>query len=174
MSATRKKVIVRQWNGELHRGYLPISAFAPAAQAELLLPDARVLSLSTTAIKHVAFVRDFNPADPSDPERIGARTFSSKPRSGGTWVRVHFLDGDTLEGLVQAGLPLLDTFLLDHGVFVEPPETRSNTLRLFVPRSAMRGLDFLGVAGSRPRTRRAPALPADIQRELFLDPRDEE
>lgn len=167
MGSTRKKVIVRLLSGELDRGYLPPSDFAPDGEAELLQTDGRIRNIPLAALKHIAFVNDFNPGDSSDPERLSLRSFPSRPRGVGLWVRVAFPEGDNLEGLVHAGLSLLDSILLERGVFLEPPGRRGNTQRLFVPRSALVGFEVLGMAGSGAKGGRPVARATPGQGDLF-------
>jgi hypothetical protein len=60
-----------------------------------------------------------------------------------------------MEGIV--GNNLLD--LLDAGVQITPPDLHGNTLRMFVPRTALTEMKVLGVVGV---ARRAPRAPRDI------------
>ena len=96
-------------------------------------------------VKGVYFVRDFG-----DAESLGRKTFTSRPRSEGLWVRIEFADNDVLEGLMPNDLTLLE----GDGYFVIPPDTRSNTQRIFVPRSALSSLTVLAVIGGGVRRRR--------------------
>ncbi len=168
MSASRKKVVVRLLNGQLHHGYLPASSLLTGDELELLLPDGRVASIAAVEVKHIAYVRDFNLDDADDPERMGPRTLSTKPRGSGLWVRVHFVGGDVLEGLVHAGLSLMDGLLLDRGVFLNITNKHSNTQRVFVPRSAMSDFQVLGAAGTLPRGGR-PAEPTPTSQGGLFD-----
>ena len=68
-----------------------------------------------------------------------------------------FLDGDLLEGLAPLDLSLLDDALNDHGLYVIPPDTRSNTQRLYIPRIALLVLQILGVITSPSRVTQIPA-----------------
>jgi hypothetical protein len=67
-------------------------------------------------------------------------------------VRLEFRDKDILEGMMQNDL----TQVAAEGFFVNPPDTRANTQRVFVPRSALVGLTVLGVIGG-PQARRRKA-----------------
>ena len=168
MAATRKKVIVRDLQGVLYRGYLPAAELSVNGHMELLLPDGRAVLLPAGNVRHVAYVRNFNLDDALDPERMGARSFRSKPRSGGLWVRLQFGPGDTLEGVIRADLSLLDSLLSDHGLFLELPDRTANTQRLYVPRTALVSFDVLGVAGKPASAPRPGVLPASQkQGDLF-------
>ena len=92
-------------------------------------------------------MRDFTSGEASQPERLLRKTFITRPRSQGLWIRIRLCDNDTIEGLVQNDLSLLE----GEGLFLSPPDTRSNTQRIFVPRQAVAELDVLAVikAGAR-------------------------
>jgi hypothetical protein len=163
MALSRKKVLVRPLAGPTLAGYLPSSAFVRRAdplQLDLLDLTSRTLSLPLADIKHIAFVRDFNLDDLIDPERLFRRAFLARPRSEGLWLRLTFSTGDHLEGLGPLDLSLLDGLLEDAGLFVTPPTTsgmidaRTNTQRLFIPRTAIAALQILAVvtSPSRPKT----------------------
>jgi hypothetical protein len=78
------------------------------------------------------------------------KTFTSRPRSEGLWVRLRFKDNEVLEGLMPADL--LQS--LPEGYLVNPPDQRSNTQRIFVPRTALDSLTVLAVIGAPRRQRK--------------------
>src|SRR5258708_35531145 len=96
-------------------------------------------------IKGVYFVREFG-----DSESLTRKTFTSRPRSEGLWVRLRFKDNEVLEALMPADL----TQALPEGFLVNPPDQRSNTQRIFVPRTALESLTVLAVIGATRRRRR--------------------
>jgi hypothetical protein len=67
-------------------------------------------------------------------------------------VRLEFRDKDMLEGMMPNDLAQLTP----EGYFVNPPDTRANTQRVFVPRTALVSLTVLGVIGG-PQARRRKA-----------------
>ena len=94
------------------------------------------------------FVREFS--DDFEPER---KAFLSRPKLDGLWVRLRYLDGEVLEGVVPNDL----LSLLDNGIQITPPDLNSSTDRIFIPRSALSELTVLGVVGI---ARRKPAVAA--------------
>ena len=140
MSSSRKKVIVRRFTGDTLPGYLPPAAFVRNQSADpvidLLDLSGRIVPLPLADIKTICFVRDFNLSDTANPERLTRRTFLARPRSEGLWLRLTFRSGDLLEGLAPTDLSLLDALVEDAGLFLAPPDTRSNTQRIYIPRSA--------------------------------------
>ncbi len=106
------------------------------------------------------FVREF-----TEPFELERKTFLSRPKLDGLWVRLRFRDEDVMEGIV--GNNLLD--LLDSGVQITPPDLHGNTLRMFVPRSALLEMKVLGVVGGArrlPPARPGTRVPAE-QSKLF-------
>ena len=151
MSAARKPVIVRKLARDWSAGY---AAANPAGESELELLDSRgkLLRLDWAQIKWLCYVRElpgressnFDSQDPDpalQPERLLRRHFSSRPRIAGLWLRLTLEDGDELEGIVPNDRSLIE----GAGLMLTPPDTRSNTQRVFVPRTAIRELTILSV-----------------------------
>ena len=175
MSSVHKKVIVRRFTGDTLPGYLPLTAFVrnrsqpnPQNVIDLLDLSGRVIPLLINDIKHICYVRDFNLNDTSNPERLTRRTFLARPRTEGLWLRLRFTDGDVLEGLCQLNRTLLDSLTGSQGLFITPPDTRSNTQRIYVPRTSLTSLQLLAVITSP--SRRKPVAAASVpsmQEDLF-------
>jgi hypothetical protein len=144
MAGAQKKVVVRMRDGKVAWGYLPQSQMLQSDQVALMGVDGRVNSIAFNEILMISYVRDFNLDDPVDPERLGRRSFLARPRGEGLWVRLGFPDQSLLEGLMPLDLGFLETVLEDQGIFLTPPDGRSNVLRVFVPRRALQSLEVLG------------------------------
>ena len=126
------------------RGYLNPSSLGRSETVDLLTLDGEHRSLALDDVKSIYFVREFT--DDFEPER---KTFLSRPKLDGLWVRLRFRDDDVMEGIVANDL--LD--MLDTGVQLTPPDLHVNNLRMFIPRSALAEMKVLGVVGV---ARRAP------------------
>jgi hypothetical protein len=174
MSSSRKKVLVRRFSGDTLPGYLPHVRFVHSGSLDLLDLSGRIISLPLNDIKTVSYVRDFNLSDTVNPERISRKTFLARPRSEGLWVRITFRSGDQLEGLAPTDLSLLDALTEDAGLFFAPPDTRSNTQRMYVPRAAIAELQLVAVITSPSRRQPLPAAnrAENLQDELFHVPLD--
>jgi hypothetical protein len=159
MPVSRKKVIVRKLSRDWLSGYLPPAAFVVQEQAQVLDLAGKLISVSMAEVKWICFVRDFQSGDVNQPERLLRKTFVTRPRSQGLWVRARLKDNDLIEGLAQNDLTLLE----GEGLFMIPPDTRSNTQRIFLPRQAVAELDVLAVI--KTGSRRGPAEP--LQENLF-------
>ncbi len=136
-------------------GYVSPSQFVQDGKIEVLNTAGTVISVDLREIKGVYFVREFG-----DSESLTRKTFTSRPRSEGLWVRLRFKDSEVLEGLMPADL----TQTMPEGYLVSPPDQRSNTQRIFVPRTALESLSVLAVIGTSRRQRRA----SDEQRQVPL------
>jgi hypothetical protein len=159
MPAARKKVIVRKWNRDWISGYLPLSDFIQEHALAVLDLDGKVTPVSLEEVKWVCFVRDFNVSERETPERLLRKTFSHRPRTQGLWFRVRLRDNDLIEGMAQNDVSLLES----SGLFLIPPDSRSNTQRIFVPRQAMTGLEVQAVIRAG-----MPRKPAEaVQETLF-------
>jgi hypothetical protein len=154
-ASTHKKVIVESHDRKSVRGYLNPSRLGQIDPIDLLTTDGEHQELSLAKIRSIYFVRDFE--DDFEPER---RAFLSRPKLDGLWLRLRFLDGQSLEGVVPNDL----LALLDNGIQITPPDLNSNTDRIFVPRTALSEVTVLGVVGI---ARRKPAIPAVPQPTLF-------
>jgi len=139
------------------QGYLNPSRLGQISPLDLLTPDGSHEPIPLDRIRSLYFVREFN--GDFEPER---KSFLSRPKLDGLWIRLRYTDGETLEGVVPNDL----LSLLDSGVQFTPPDLNSNTDRIFVPRSALSSLTVLGVVGI---ARRKPALAASTQSKLFTE-----
>jgi hypothetical protein len=146
MPSTHKKVIVRKMDRDSVSGYVAPAAFVREGKLELLNTSGTVIGIDLHEIKGVYFVREFGEA-----ESLTRKTFTSRPRSEGLWVRLRFKDSEVLEGLMSADLAQT----MAEGFLVSPPDQRSNTQRIFVPRTALESLTVLAVIGATRRKRRA-------------------
>lgn len=154
-ASTHKKVIVELHDRKSLRGYINPARLGQPDPVDLLTPDGEHHELPLPKIRSIYFVRDFD--DDFAPER---RAFLSRPKLDGLWLRIRFLDGESLEGVVPNDL----LSLLDNGIQMTPPDLNSNTDRIFIPRTALSEVTVLGVVGI---ARRKPAAAAAGQPTLF-------
>ena len=160
-SSTLKKVVVLLLDGSSLKGYLNPGSLGKTEAVDLLTLDGEHEAIELKHVKCVYFVREFK-----DTFELERKTFLSRPKLDGLWVRLRFRDDDALEGIVSNNL--LD--LLDTGVQLTPPDLHGNVLRMFIPRSALAEMKVLGVVGVARRTARATrgiAAVAEAQSKLF-------
>lgn len=163
MATAHKKVVIRRFEADPLWGYLPASGFLAGEQVVLLLPDGRTNPIPFGEIKLIAYVRDFNLADKSDPERMGRRSFAGRPRGEGIWLRVEFRDGDLLEGLAGFDAGFIDMLIEDRGLMFSPPDGRANTQKVFVPRPAIRTVELMGAIVSPAKKAAATGAKAAVE-----------
>jgi len=169
MALQRKPVIVRKFSRDWCTGYASADFGQDHQELELLETGGHVARIRWEDIKWVCFVRDLpTPAEPptvTEPERLLHKRFSIRPRTAGLWLRLTLLDGEELEGIAANDRSLID----GNGLLLTPPDTRSNTQRIYIPRQAIQKLEVAGLIGVSPR--RAPDRMA-AQPELFPPPED--
>jgi hypothetical protein len=129
-----------------------------AEQVDLLTPDGEHQEIALKDVKSVHFVREFS--ERFEPER---KAFFSRPKLDGLWVRLRFRDNDSIEGIISNDL--LD--LLEHGVQITPPDLHGNSLRIFIPQTALAEMKVLGVVGVARRVPGKAAAAGEPQPKLF-------
>jgi hypothetical protein len=148
-------VVVRKLDKELVKGYVNPATFLGENQVELLDREGHVLGIPLDAVKAVYFVRDFE----GDPDYAERKAFLRRPKLDGLWVRLTFKDQEVLEGILANNLLELDA----RGFSITPADLSSNNLRIFIPRSALTGLEVLA-AISEGAARRGAARAASSRR----------
>jgi len=165
MASARKPVIVRKFSRDWCAGYAALGFGRDAAELEMLDLNGKVLRMAWEQVKWVCYVRDLpsSSGDLTNPERLLRKRFSIRPRTAGLWLRLKLADGDELEGLAANDLTLVE----GPGLLLVPPDTRSNTQRIYVPRQAIQTLEVLSLIGT-PGRKRVPAETVEAdQPELF-------
>ena len=154
MSSQRKPVIVRRFSRDWFAGYAPASFPSTAPELEILDPGGKIQRFAWESVKWVCYVRDLPAGALSDPnpERLLHKRFTVRPRSAGIWLRMTLADGDELEGLAANDRSLIE----GAGLLLTPPDQRSNTQRVYVPRAAIQDLEVVSLVGAGKRGRREP------------------
>ncbi len=158
MGSARKPVIVRKFSREWYAGYARAVFGQDSSALEVLDQSGKVLTIGWETVKWVCYVRDFSSTgDSSNPERLLQKRFAVRPRTSGLWLRMVLNDGDELEGIAANDRSLVTGV----GLLVTPPDTRSNTQRVYVPRQAIQSMEvvsLIGAGGHRRRTEPQPEL----------------
>jgi hypothetical protein len=165
MASARKPVIVRKFTRDWFAGYVGADFGQRDPELELLDLNGKVVRLGWEHVKWVCYVRDFSagPADLANPERLLRKRFALRPRTAGLWLRLTLADGDELEGLAANDRSLVD----GAGLLLTPPDTRSNTQRIYVPRQAIQSMQALSLIGAPARKPGQVAKTRGEQRDLF-------
>lgn len=158
MASTRKPVIVRKFSREWYAGYAGASFGQESPALEVLDLTGKVLTITWDVVKWVCYVRDFSTSsDSGNPERLLQKRFAVRPRTAGLWLRMTLNDGDELEGIAANDRSLIT----GAGLLVTPPDTRSNTQRIYIPRQAIQSLEVVSLIGAG-RRRRAEAATGEL------------
>ncbi|MGC1463980.1 MAG: hypothetical protein WA802_17400 [Terracidiphilus sp.] len=167
MASLRKPVIVRKFSRDWCAGYAGATFGQDAAELEILDLNGKVLRIAWDQVKWVCYVRDFPAStqgnDQANPERLLHKRFSIRPRTAGLWLRMTLTDGEELEGLAANDRSLVE----GAGLLLTPPDTRSNTQRIYVPRQAIQTLEVVSLIGAAARRRADAASREKEQPELF-------
>jgi hypothetical protein len=167
MASLRKPVIVRKFSRDWCAGYAGSNFGQDSSELEILDLGGKVLRLSWNQVKWVCYVRDFpslsSASETANPEKLTHKRFSIRPRTAGVWLRMTLTDGEEIEGLAANDRSLVE----GSGLLLTPPDTRSNTQRIYVPRSAIQTLEVVGLIGAGARKIPATRRPAADQSDLF-------
>lgn len=163
----RKPVIVRKFSRDWCAGYAGATFGQNTPALEILDLTGKVVCIDWDQVKWVCYVRDL-PApgqsnDQANPERLLHKRFSIRPRTAGLWLRMTLIDGEELEGLAANDRSLID----GAGLLLTPPDTRSNTQRIYIPRQAIQSLEVVSLIGAAARKRAEAATREKEQPELF-------
>ena len=154
-----KKVFVTRFERESVPGFVQAPGGFGDRAVELLTPAGNLIEIPYAEVKAVCFVRDFESGETWREHR----SFASRPKTPGLWVRLVFQDDDTAEGVLANNLMLMEPF----GFHIIPPDPTFQNQRIFVPRAALREVQVLGVIGSRPRPKAAKPETEDGQMKMF-------
>jgi hypothetical protein len=160
--STHKKVLVSRFDRDTLSGFVNPQGYLLSDGLELMTQSGSVSIVPYDEVKLVCFVRDFQQGEP----RKELRLFTTRPKLEGLWLRMHFRDGDAMDGILSNNLLQLDNF----GFAVVPPDPGFQNQRVFVPKAALSRIQVLGVVGSPLRTPRKPKLTAKEQLEMFGKP----
>ena len=130
------KVVVRQENGKLLKGY--ISDFHPEKPTFYISlmdssPGKPPLKVQVSELKAIFFVKDFA----GNPGRRGIQSFPVSKSYSGRKIMIDFNDGETLMGTTTDYDPNRP------GFFVFPADKESNNKRCFVLRSATKKISLI-------------------------------
>jgi hypothetical protein len=150
-SSTNKRVVAVRFDREPIRGYITFPSCLRESAVEVLTAEGTLAEVPYADIKYVGFVKMWE----QPPGEEMRKSFISRPKGGGVWVRFLFRDGDSMEALLSGDLMEWPA----QGYLATPPDSARNTQRLFVPKAALQACAALGIIGSarRESRKREPA-----------------
>lgn len=158
--SSNKKAVVQLLDRTVIKGYLNPAGLGESPTTDILTPDGEHRSVEMKSVRTIYFVRELQ-----DAFQLERKTFLSRPKLDGLWVRLRFADEDVIEGLITNDL--ID--LLDSGIQLTPPDLHGNTVRLFIPRTAIDEMKVLGVVGVARRSTPDSRPSTSTQTKLFTD-----
>ena len=96
-----------------------------------------VEEIPTDHAKAVFFVNEFE----GDAQHKDLQFYRRAPLVHGVWMRIEFLDGEVMEGLVHNTIH----YFVDPGFFIRPTDPSSNNSLVYVLKSALRDCRVLGL-----------------------------
>ena len=162
--STNKKVLISRFDRETISGFVNPATWLQQTGLELLTTEGAVALVPYKDVKVVSFVRDFEQGE----TRRELRTFASRPKFEGLWVRLRLRDGDWMDGVMPNDLLTVESV----GYSMIPPDPDSQNQRVFVPRAAISEIRVLGVVGGAPRkpVPHRKHVPPENQLRMFGEP----
>jgi hypothetical protein len=150
-ASTSKNVVAVRFDREPVSGFVNPQTYLQPAGIELLTSAGNLALLPYEEVKALCFVRDSSTSIVWRPNVA----FTARPKKEGLWIRFHFKDGDSIEGLLPDNLLALDPA----GFTIAPPDSAgAPAARIFLPKSAVRETQVLGVIGVAARRARKQKL----------------
>lgn len=144
-----EKVVVKLEN-QLVRGYLESYAYntveallrnAPYRYPSVIrirhLESGACEEISTANAKAIFYVKSFE----GEPHRKDLKFHSRTQIVDGIWIRVQFLDGEIMEGIVSNNFQLL----IAPGFFLRPTDPESNNTLVYVFKTQLKDCRVLGL-----------------------------
>lgn len=150
--STTKKVCVRRFGQDSLEGFVDPQQLQRTDGIEILNESAEAEFVRFERIRAVYFIRNFGQEADSKQRKV----FSTRPKLGGLWVRLRFVDGEELEGVIPNDLRIMGR----NGVMLTPPDSKGNAHTVFVPGPALDRFVVMGVIG-KPTFRRTRTQSAD-------------
>jgi len=133
----RPPVIARSKQGQLIPGYLDKGRLLQRGILKMSDANKEALPVELEKMKGIFFVRDFS----GDRDYLEEKNLHTDPNRPGLRARIRFEDNETLEGVTENSLELLQS----SGFFFWPGDTKSNNRLIYVVKSALIGFRVLGV-----------------------------
>ncbi|MGB6855317.1 MAG: hypothetical protein WBE03_00405 [Terracidiphilus sp.] len=149
-NSTRSEKVVVQFGARTIKGYLETPVWntiegllsgAPLSPPESL--QIRLLESNTVEkilikdVKAIFYVHCFN----GDAKHKALNFYGNSPIVHGIWMRIQFLDGEIVEGIVHNSI----RYLVDPGFFLVPTDPGNNNKLIYVSKSRLADHSVLGM-----------------------------
>jgi hypothetical protein len=145
----RSEKVVIQFGTKTLKGYLESPAWntieellggahhsAPEALRIRSLESGHIEEISTSDVKAIFYVHSFE----GDENHKELNFHAKAPIVHGIWIRIQFLDGEVMEGIVHNSI----RYLVNPGFFLMPTSPRSNNKLVYVAKSQLADYRVLG------------------------------
>jgi hypothetical protein len=138
-----RRVIIRYANGSILRGYLneeEIQDLKTSSTDQLAIQNVagNREMVEVSGLKAIFFVKSFEGSQDYSEFKV----FTHQPSGVGVWVRVHFHDGEVMEGIAPNEL---GTFA-DPVFSLTPPDPQSNNETVILSKNCLENMQILGLA----------------------------
>jgi len=138
-----RRVIVRYANGSIVRGYLHQDDIQgwhedPDKQPTIRNADGDHEPVDVAGLKAIFFVKSFEGSQNYSEFKV----FTHQPSGKGVWVRVHFQDGEVMEGIAPNALSTFSGSIFS----LTPPDPQSNNESVIVAKNCLENMQILGLA----------------------------
>jgi len=138
-----QKVIIRYTDGRVLRGFVPKGTDTalqdtPPDSLAVKDSDGKPVKVVASDIKAIFFVKSFD----GNPDYAEFKVFSTRPSGKGVWVRVHFKDGEVIEGVAPNCFETYSKAVF----YITPPDPESNNQGVLVSKHYLKEMQVLGVA----------------------------
>lgn len=151
-----KRVVLYRFHRQPADGLIqPESFLSNGESLEFLTVSGAMQAIPAREIKALCFVSEPGRADLF----LACTQFERRPKAAGLWTRFKLLDGDELDGLLPQNLSEWPAT----GFLLIPPHAGASRQRVFLPRTAVRSADAIGLIGA------AKPQAADKRRRTGID-----
>lgn len=138
-----QRVIVRYADGTTLRGYFSTDEAHGlknnlSDRVSVRNVTGKVENIEVSDLKAIFFVKTFEGAQDYSEFKV----FTHQPSGKGVWVRVHFHDGEVMEGIAPNSLGTFAGKVFS----LTPPDPQSNNENVIVSKKCLKGMQILGLA----------------------------
>jgi hypothetical protein len=138
-----RRVIVRYADGTTLRGYFSAEDAQGlknnvADRVSIRGVGGKLEDVEVSGLKAIFFVKSFEGTQNYSEFKV----FTHQPSGKGVWVRVHFHDGEVMEGIAPNSLGTFAGKVFS----LTPPDPQSNNETVFISKNCLKEMQILGLA----------------------------
>jgi len=138
-----QKVVIRYTDGRMLRGFVAkrkdtVLQDTPPDSLEVQDSEGRSVKVVASDIKAIFLVKTFE----GNPDYAEFKVYSKRPSGKGVWVRLHFKDGEVIEGVAPNCFETYSKAIF----YITPPDPASNNQGLLISKHYLKEMQVLGLA----------------------------